>query len=318
VHSWPGLVALDRAGANVFVVVSCASLRQCTAVNELGHEVTFNPRSPGRTWRHKVDVPGVTISCPTTILCVGVSTVHPPHHGLAFHPRSGRVLRVWRISHTGYSVTCASASQCTAVGTGAREDTFNPKTGAIISNDRLVPGGSAAITAVTCPSRRQCSAVFTDISADFEVTFDPISGKANPAGERGLGGFGLRALSCPSTSQCTGVGDQAQEVTFDPRTGQLSGFATVESGSTLQTLGGVSCPSLDQCTAVDVRGNEMTFDPTTGTLSGAGVEKTGTGKNGNTLDCPTVNQCTVLGSGGKEATFNPAAPVEIIAHWIHA
>jgi hypothetical protein len=194
-----------------------------------------------------------------------------------------------------------------------REETFNPKTRKIISNRRLAPGGTQALTAVTCPSRRQCSAIYANTTTDWEITFDPVSGKPNAAGQSHLGGFGLRALACPSPTQCTGVGDQGQEVTFDPTTGQPSGFATLDLGALLE---GISCPSLDQCTTTESRGYELTFDPTTGTVNSAGLQKTSTGRYYNTVDCPTVTQCTIVGSESKEATFNPTTGTGIVAHRI--
>lgn len=306
-RSWSGPVAVDRTAANPLFVVSCPSRDQCTTADELGQEVTFDPHRPGRTWRHMIDPRGVTVACPSTMLCVGVASDHQHRRGVAFQPRSGRLLRSWRIAHTGPdSVTCVSPSQCTAVGGGGREVTFDPKTAKIVTNAQVAPS-IQALTAVTCPSRRQCTAVLASMPADYEVTFDPISGTANAAGTQSFGGQGFRALSCPSTTQCTGVGDLGAERTFNPQTGELNAasIAPIDSGGTLI---GVSCPSLDQCTAVDTRGDEITFDPISGTVNAAGAQPVHTGSQPNAraaVTCPTTNQCTAVGGAGKEATFAP-------------
>lgn len=233
---------------------------------------------------------------------------------MAFRPKSGRVLRDWRIAHmfpTSPGVaTCVSTTQCTAVGSIAREATFDPTRGAVISNAQM--GDNGGYTAVACPSRRQCTALLGE--AGWVMTFDPVTGTS--AKPTLLTSYYLNGLSCVSTVQCTAVGDVGVEYTFDPVTGQVNsaGTAFVETGKALY---GVSCPASDQCTAVDSRGHEVTFDPTTGTVNGAGIQKTGTGKNGSRVDCPTVHQCTVVGSNGKEATFSPASPGEVVAHSIY-
>ena len=238
---------------------------------------------------------------------------------LAFRPKSGRILRRWRVRLTkADAVTCVSGSQCTAVGSNGREVTFNPSTGRTTANSQVatVPQSDRLLHAVACPSRTQCTATFHDSTGllpGYEVTFNPISGNANAAGVALVGGVSLRWVSCPSTSQCTVVDDRGREVTFDPRTAQPNAPGQVEFPHT--SFEAVSCPSLDQCSASEPPGFELTFDPTTGTANATGVQHFRTGKNDTLIDCPTANQCTTVGSDGREATFNPSSGVGTV-HWI--
>jgi hypothetical protein len=102
--------------------VACPSVSQCTAVDDAGREVTFDPRAPGTP----------------TPTYVTVETV-------AFGGLEG--------------VACPSASQCTAVQSAGREVTFDPNapgspTPTLIDADEWV-------RAVACPSSAQCT-VFDD------------------------------------------------------------------------------------------------------------------------------------------------------------
>ena len=305
-------------GANILVGVSCPSLGQCTAVDQAEREVTFQPHSTAHTWRHRLFPPlhgSLAVSCPSTSLCAGVSG----QIFLTFRPRSGRILRRWRIRHTmADAVTCVSASQCTAVGSNGRQVTFNPRTGRTTSNSQVATlQGGQWLHAVACPSRAQCTAIFHDSTGDlpgYEVTFDPISGTANAAGVALVGANSLQGLSCASTSQCTVIAYLGREATFDPRSAQPNAAGPVQTPLT-GGVGAVSCPSLDQCSATERPGFVVTFDPTTGVANAAGLLRFRTGKNGTFIDCPTANQCTTVGSDGREATFNPSSGVGTV-HWI--
>jgi hypothetical protein len=306
-RSWSGPIAVDRTDANQLLGVSCPMAKQCTTADLVGQEVTFDPGKPGRTWRHMIDARGIAVACPSTSLCVSVASQGQHQRGRAFRPKSGRILRSWRTAHTGTrAVTCVSTRQCTAVGGSGREVTFDPETAKIVSNARVVPS-SETLTAVACPSARQCSAtIYTGGQFGQEVTFDPVSGTA---GKQLGAGYTMHGVSCPSTSQCTTVDDIGDEVTFDPVTAQenAAGLAAIAPG---RTLTGVSCPSLTQCTAVDFRGNELTFDPATGTANGAGLQPLHVGDQpdyATALDCLSVSQCIAVGGAGKEATFTPAS-----------
>ena len=194
------------------------------------------------------------------------------------------------------------------------------------------PGGSGyaghytLLSGVACPSTVQCTAVD---ARGQELTFDPASPGTptpitvsdsypagySPGGEYyPAGNYGLEAVACPSTSQCTAVEYDyleppyvARQVTFDPATGLvITPPTTIDDGGTMKS---VACPSTSQCTAVDYVGNEVTFDPTSpGTPTTATV---GTAILQG-VACPSISQCTAVyagdSGGGNEVTFDPTSP----------
>ena len=68
----------------------------------------------------------------------------------------------------------------------------------------------------------------------------------------------LAAVACPSSTQCTAIDNNGQQVTFDPTS---PGTPTPTAIDTGHSLAAVACPSSTQCTAVDVTGQQVTFDP---------------------------------------------------------
>ncbi len=58
---WSRPIALDSSdalGLLGYASVACPSIRQCTAVDAIGREVTFNPRSPGHRVPDTIDSEG--------------------------------------------------------------------------------------------------------------------------------------------------------------------------------------------------------------------------------------------------------------------
>src|SRR5437899_9699842 len=67
--SWSAPIGLDRSGSSQNLEgVSCPSTTQCTAVDAVGQEVTFNPTSPGTPTTVTVDSGQQlrAVACPTT------------------------------------------------------------------------------------------------------------------------------------------------------------------------------------------------------------------------------------------------------------
>ncbi len=127
-----------------------------------------------------------------------------------------------------------------------------------------------------------------------------------------LGGS-LRALACPSTSQCSVVNAAGQEVTFDPDAPVIP--SPVALDSLLAPLDSLACPSVTQCTAGGFN-KAVTFNPVApGTQIPAVIPYDTRGSFGGGVfgqaACPSVSQCTVLDTAnhtGVEVTFNPLAP----------
>src|SRR6185437_3386250 len=70
----------------------------------------------------------------------------------------------------------------------------------------------------------------------------------------------LNGVACTSPTQCTAVGTNGRETTFDPASPGTPQPAAVDSTSGAALIA-VACPSAAQCTAVDDNGNAVTFDP---------------------------------------------------------
>ena len=95
----------------------------------------------------------------------------------------------------------------------------------------------------------------------------PVSASAAPLGWFGpilpnsTGGSEEKAMSvaCPSTTQCTAVDNQGQQVTFDPSSPGDPTPTSIDPGNSPESL---ACPSTTQCTAVDNEGQLVRFDPT--------------------------------------------------------
>ena len=93
------------------------------------------------------------------------------------------------------------------------------------------------------------------------------------SGPTSIDGAGQRlyGVACPSTTQCTAVGDSGQEVTFNPNSPGSPSSATISPSASEDQP--VACPSTTQCTVVsleplpgifagDLGVDEVTFNPT--------------------------------------------------------
>jgi hypothetical protein len=162
--------------------VACPSVRQCTVVDSYGHEVTFNPLSPGTPVAATVD-----------------ST--SPDSDLEY-------------------VACPSVKQCTEVQaygpqgrTHDSEVTFNPLSPRLRNRVRIdkTDGDNNAIAGLACPSSRLCVAVDSygrvlegDPTTREHWRIKPIV-KYAPNLDFGP------SLSCSSTKQCVVVDSAGQE-----------------------------------------------------------------------------------------------------------
>jgi hypothetical protein len=114
----------------------------------------------------------------------------------------------------------------------------------------------------------------------------------------------LPTLSCPSTSQCTTVDGQGQEITFNPSGGAILSRSAIDL---IGNVSSVSCPSSAQCSAVDNGGNEITFDPTTGAVDQAGRDNIDLGHHLIAVSCVSGTRCSTVDDHGSEVTFDPSA-----------
>ncbi len=119
------------------------------------------------------------------------------------------------------------------------------------------------------------------------------------------GGQDLNAVACPTADQCTAVGTNSKEMTFDPS----ASTPIIPTSATLDGkagLSGVACAGASQCTAVGSDGKEVTFNPTSPGKPTPVTLASGTSLLG--IACPSASQCTAVGTDAKEVTFNPISP----------
>lgn len=163
--------------------MACPSAGQCTAVDEIGREVTFDPGAPGTPIPVTVDNQDQlsAIACPSATQCTAVD-----ENGLAvtFDPVSvGAHIPVTLVAGDAFSgVACPSAAQCTAVDDNGREVTFAPRSSGARSPVRV--DGTVALSGIACPSAGQCTAVGSDGRA---MTFDPTPAPRGRGSLRGVG-----------------------------------------------------------------------------------------------------------------------------------
>jgi hypothetical protein len=250
---------------------------------------------------------------------------------------------------TGTSVrdmACPSSSRCVGVGEvlSRSKETASGTAEAVVfdpdSPERAkqisLEGAKTSASLVACPSSSQCTAVVAlGVGRDNELlTFNPATGAVRDPfklpGRFPTYPARVSGISCPSTSQCTTVGDVT--VTFDPTSGTPNAAGPVLLSSrpnphpspgvpATEPAGfqSVDCPSATQCTALGGYGSdesgpqstvEVTFDPTTGSANGAGEKTLATGENasGSGVSCPSASQCTAFSSVEPltEQTFDPA------------
>jgi hypothetical protein len=223
-------------------------------------------------------------------------------------------------------VACPSTVQCTAVDARGQELTFDPDSpgtptpitvsGSYPAGENLMggynyPAGNYGLEAVACPSTGQCTAVeYDSLDPPYvgrQVTFDPETGVVITAPTTiDNGGGTMKAVACPSTSQCTAVDYAGNEVTFDPTSPGTPTKATIGTA----ILQGVACPSTSQCTAVYATGNgggsEVTFDPNSpGNQTRVAID---TSTFIEAVACPSTSQCTAVDYLGNAVTFDPASP----------
>jgi hypothetical protein len=307
--SWSPARVLDPTGTFIgdIASVACPSASQCTAVDEYGQEVTYNPAAPGTPAPATID-PGnglVAVACPSTAQCTAVDYVG---NQVTFNPTAPGTATPTTIDGTDTlsgGVACPSVTQCTAADASGRVVTFNPTAPASPTTTSI---DTEAFEAVACPTASQCTAVD---DAEDEVTFDPVApGAPTPVAIDTPGSQGppfstaVFGLACPTAAQCTAVDSVGAEVTFNPVSPGSPNPTTIDSGG---GLGRVACVAVTQCTASDESGGEVTFNPESPSVTAP----TTVNVPGYALDsvaCPSVSECTGVDDNSREVTFNPASP----------
>jgi hypothetical protein len=286
------------AGGGELVGVSCTTATECFAVGSQdhrwttvrpGHWRTLVERWDGRTWTVQPSpnpsgnsgLLGVSCASAGTCTAVGFGSYlggTDPGTTLAERWNGHR----WTIQHTptfhsvftrdGYftAVSCSSARACFAVGTQGGAERWTGRTWLRQSATRnFEPHGYPwNFNAVSCSSAAFCTALATSSNFSFAERWNGRSWtrqrvpNPSPASLDGSRFSELVAVSCPSTSSCTAVGDFSRATSKFPMGEEFtlaehwngarwSIQATPALGSdSIARLAGVTCRSPTLCVAV--------------------------------------------------------------------
>jgi hypothetical protein len=247
--------------------VACPSARECVAVDRHGSEITFDPRAPGHPHAAEIDsvgfgngygVPALTsIACVSSSQCTAVDnqgdfvTFDPfaPRH------RDGQTIDTPDDSYTPppslRAVVCPSATRCVAVDSYGDALTFAAWGSANdVDTTQMQTNG---LKTIACLTTARCVTTDDAQSFDFDTHAD-----FGPNGHTIDRDHRIRALACPSATECTAVDDGGFEVTFDPATKQPGSPVQLSAGGNLDAI---ACPSPSECVAVGAGGAERDFDP---------------------------------------------------------
>ena len=354
--------------------VSCSSATACTAVggytNSAGKGVTLAERWNGTSW--SVQATPVTgggiglngVSCSSATACTAAGSYFDSAENVVTLAERWNGTR-WSVQATPNpagargsslsSVTCSSATACTAVGFSGillgQDDPLAERWNGTSWSIQATPspaGSASGLTGVSCPTATACAAVGFSVNATSNQTLAErwngttwsIQATPNPAGETRVS---LNAVSCPSATACTAIGDYTNsagtDLTLAERWNGTSWSVQATpnpAGATGSSLSAVSCPSATACTAAgsytNSAGTQVTlaesWNGTTWTIQATPKPAGSTGSSLSGVSCTSAAACTAAGSytdsagttltlaegwdgtsWSIQATPNPACPV---------
>jgi hypothetical protein len=281
------------------VAVSCTSQNACTAVGEypsFSGDLTLAEAWNGTSWQIQgTPNPGgfqmgdFGVSCTSASACVAVASYQLSFVFVSNHVTLGETWNgtSWTLQTTRNvilprpslleGVSCATASECTAVGQYTSGTSENETLAALWNSTSWriqqtpAPGFSTNLTAVSCASASACTAVGWAEGCEY---CNPVAlaerwngtsweVQATPAS------VFLRGVSCPSSSKCVAVGDSGNaEGILVPGAEEWNGTRWKiqampnPSGASASFLLGVSCSSGSKCVAVGYSVNAAGTDVT--------------------------------------------------------
>jgi hypothetical protein len=322
--------------------VSCPSASDCTAAgyytNSTDAVVTLAERWNGTAWTIQstpnpsgAEISNLyAVSCTSDSACTGAgsygtgATLAEGWNGTAWAAQSTPNPSGAEDSYLT-AVSCSSATSCTAVGYHYTYQSLADVTLAERWNGTAwaiqpipSPGGpnSPELLGVSCSSASACTAVgyyynsagtVVTVAERWNGTTWAIQTTANPSGSAGSY---LYAVSCPSASACTAVGEYStgtgNDVALAERwNGTAWAVQSVPrpSGSQGSDLYGVSCPSASACTAVGTYFNSSLTGVTlaerwNGTAWAIQPIPSPSGARYSELlgvSCPSASDCTAAG-----------------------
>lgn len=288
--------------------VSCLPGGECFAVGFSGGEpfsattLTVAQRWNGTEWKtQSTPVLGGTghslegISCTSTTTCtaVGYKTVAGLIKPLA-ERWDGTSWKTQEVPGAGalQAVSCASATECVAIGAGGGSARWNGKEWSSLSG----PIGEL-IRDVSCTSASFCMAVSHNATT-YTWNGSLWKSQKTPAGSMFLG------VSCTASNACTAVGRTMEGLIMSPLAARWNGSEwsvqeTPSPGAISTSLAGVSCPSSTICYATGRTGTSTFAERWNGTSWAIQSTPNPAGSTSNILlgvSCSTVTICESVGS----------------------
>lgn len=278
--------------------VACPSASRCTAVDNNGDELSFTPGPAPAATRYTIDPQGFPltgVTCPMASMCTAVDedgqavTLDPGSTGERLATSVG-------LGPDLHAIACPLVTQCTGVDYTGDQTTFDPAAPGNAPYVRI-NRGQASLADVACPSPGQC----TSIGPHGEITFAPLA-----TGSRRFvrlpGGPPLRALACPSVSECVAVNGGGHAVKFNPRAPRHP--RVVDIAPSGGGFAAIACPAVRQCTAVGSSDRVVTFDPRLPTH--ARIVAVDPGAGGLTgVACPSARLCVATDVAGYALQGDP-------------
>jgi hypothetical protein len=292
-----------------------------------------------------------SVSCPAQVMCMAVGAyVTARHQTRALAERwNGTSWSIVRTKNLGshdelWSVSCASASSCSAVGDARSQsvpmaEEWNGAVWALVPAPLPPNGRDATLQSVSCAGPKSCVAAG---SMDNHSAVPPktliehwnglrwsVEPSPNPPGAVDSALWGI---SCPARTSCTAVGDSASTATTQTtlvERGSGSSWTIVPSPGVTgsQTMiDAVDCRSVSGCTAVGTRYHDRSGTFTATPL--AARESRGTWRveatphpAGTTYDglggvaCVSVASCLAVGSAMSPSAISTLAESRTGGAW---
>lgn len=201
------------------------------------------------------------------------------------------------------SVSCSSATACTAVGDQGNSvlvERWNGRRWSIQATPRI-PG--MFFSGVSCPAARVCIAVGSEGSSSLVERWNGAKWSVQPTPESG-GTFavphGLSGVSCSARTACTAVGTLGSgPASYPTLVERWNGQAwSVQESPESGDLTGVSCPALTMCMAVG--------ENCEGAAGCSSIGERWNGRNwirhdpppdaGDTVSCGSTRSCIAIGT----------------------
>ena len=297
--AWSIVSSPNRAGLDELQGVSCVSARACTAVglSAASPKSRSSYRTLIETWNGTAwsivpsPNPGTGqgnflygVSCVTAAFCAAVG-----HFGACCTAREKPITEIWNGSSWSVapnppkqanadltSVSCVSATACTAVGShhrvtpparGTLVESWNGSSWAVVPSPDAGTDDHNSLAGVSCTSVTACTAVgsYTDTGLvppaeqTLAESWNGSSWSVVPSPDLGTSEDNvLQGVSCASPTSCIAVGAASHGSIADTLIEVWNGTTWSAVPSLVTTniasfLRGVSCPSVSMCMAAGAR-----------------------------------------------------------------